>query len=148
MAEGNFPLDDEADGIHNKHNNMLMMRILGPVIHFVNRSWKVRFWQPTNSWDFGTEKTVDVPSRSIVWTRYIFTCRGKVSNSTDTYPSRVRYSVFYRTFGSICNSEERPERSTNTTSRYSNSSRKESNSLALAPNSTDISLESSCLQQG
>jgi len=42
LADGeNQVVDDEDEFNGGKHNNMLMMRILGPIIHFVDRPWKV-----------------------------------------------------------------------------------------------------------
>lgn len=32
----------EADPEHAPHENMLMMRLLGPLVNFVDRPWKVR----------------------------------------------------------------------------------------------------------
>jgi hypothetical protein len=34
--------DDASNG--GKHNNMLMMRVLGPLINFVDRPWKVKYF--------------------------------------------------------------------------------------------------------
>ena len=53
----------EDDG---QYNNTIMMKILGPVVRFVDRPWKVLLVQspiPFNSYD----ARIDVPSRRVVW---------------------------------------------------------------------------------
>ena len=69
-AQGNQPLDDEEENTHHK-NNMFMMRILGPVVQFVNRPWKVSIWQLAEfeSGSLSLKEILDVSSRSIVWAR-------------------------------------------------------------------------------
>lgn len=48
-----------------------MMRILGPVVQFVNRPWKVSSWQLAEfeSGSLSLKEILDVSSRSIVWAR-------------------------------------------------------------------------------
>lgn len=50
---------------------MFMMRILGPVVQFVNRPWKVSIWQlaESESGSLSLKEILDVSSRSIVWAR-------------------------------------------------------------------------------
>jgi len=46
IADGENQAADDIDMFDGgNHNNMLMMRILGPIIHFVDRPWKVRYSQ-------------------------------------------------------------------------------------------------------
>ncbi|KIM89142.1 hypothetical protein PILCRDRAFT_813050 [Piloderma croceum F 1598] len=42
LADRESPVVDNEDELNGgKHNNMLMMRLLGPIIHFVDRPWKM-----------------------------------------------------------------------------------------------------------